>query len=100
MVASRTLSRTLSRSRLVEAACLGGGLLALAAISGITAYAVGPFVVPIVVVGLIGGAVLFMRPEFGVFLLFTLILFKPDAVQGLGAFSPNILLAAGLTGIL
>ena len=92
--------QSLARNRLSEALCLGGGLLVLAGGSAIAAYTVGPYLVPIMVIGLIGGALVLLRPELGVFTMFAMILFKPDAVQGLGFFSPNILIAAGLSGIL
>ena len=80
--------------------CLSGGLLVLAFISWGIAYKAGPIFVPIVVIGLVGGAVVLLRPELGVFIMFAMILFKPDAVQGLGWFSPNNLIGMALSGIL
>jgi O-antigen ligase len=84
-----------------EMLCLGGGLLLLACLTwGILAYTPSPLFVPIMVIGLVGGAVVVLRPELGVFIMFAMILFKPDAVQGLGWFSPNNLIGMALTGML
>jgi hypothetical protein len=84
-----------------EMLCLGGGLLVLAFLSwGIVSYTSRPLFVPIMVIGLVGGAAVLLRPELGVFTMFAMILFKPDAVQGLGWFSPNNLIGMALSGML
>lgn len=85
---------------LPEMLCLGGGLSVLAVLAWGVAATAGPFFVPIVVIGLIGGGVVLWRPELGVFVMFAMILFKPDAIQGLGVLGPNTLIAAALGGIL
>ncbi len=86
--------------RLAEGLCLGGGLLALAVISWGVADQAGPLFVAIVMVGLVGGAIVLLRPQVGVFIMFAMILFKPDAIQGLGVLGPNTLIAVGLSGLL
>ena len=74
-----------ARGSLPETLVLGGALLALAAASGIVAYAASPVFVPLMALALIGGALVVWRPEIGVFVMFVMILFKPEAIQGLGA---------------
>src|SRR5262245_48957620 len=92
--------RLYARAGLPELFALGGILLALAGLSGAVTYALGPLFVPLMAVAMIGGAVVIMRPELGVYVMFAMILFKPEAIQGLGILGPNMLISAVLAGIL
>ena len=82
--------RSFARGSLPETLVLGGALLALALASGIVAYAASPAFVPLMALALIGGALVVWRPEIGVFVMFVMILFKPEAIQGLGAGRPEL----------
>jgi O-antigen ligase len=94
------MQTSMTRSRFAEVALLAAGLFAIAAASGFVAWATKPLFVPLIVAALLGGVVLVMRPELGVFLMFALVLFKPEATQDLGLLSPMRLIAAALAGIL
>jgi hypothetical protein len=103
MVSSRSVGRgslSGSQGRLSETLVLGVVLLALAALSGVVAYAVGPAYVPLMALGLIGGALVVRRPEIGVFAMFVMLLFKPEAIQGLGLLGPNALISLVLASVL
>jgi len=51
-------------------------------------------------VGLIGGALVVWRPEVGVYAMFVMLLFKPEAIQGLGLLGPNALISLVLASLL
>jgi O-antigen ligase len=103
MVSSRSVARgslSGSQGRLSETLVLGVVLLALAALSGFVAYAAGPAYIPLMALGLIGGALVVRRPEIGVFAMFVMLLFKPEAIQGLGFLGPNALISLVLASLL
>jgi O-antigen ligase len=88
------------RSRLAQMLLWGGGLLAVAAVSGALAATAGPVFVPLAVVGIIGGLAVLMQPALGFLAMFALTLIKPEATQGLGVINPANLIAAVLVAIL
>ncbi len=94
------MQTSVTRSRLAELACLAAGLFAIAAASGLVAWTTSPLFVPLMVAALLGGVLLVMRPELGVFLMFALVLFKPEATQDLGLLSPMRLIAGALGAVL
>jgi hypothetical protein len=76
---------------------LGGGVLGLALVCSVLAYAVHPLLAPVAVVGLVGAAALVWRPEAGILLMFAMVLFKPQAL--VGVFSINTAVAGLLAAL-
>src|SRR5690349_19217601 len=89
-----TVSRSLTNNVPLQAA----GLLILAAGSALVASVANPLLVPVAIIGLIGGALLMGFPYVGTLGMFAMVLFKPEALQG--GLSVNALLAAALAPVL
>jgi O-antigen ligase len=70
------------------------GLLALGAGATLVAWMGDPILVPLAAAALVGGAFLLRWPHVGILLMFSMTLFKPEALQG--GLSVNAALAAAL----
>ena len=81
-------TRSLSLTPPLQAA----GLLALGAGSGLVAWMGNPILVPVAAVALTGAGILLRWPHVGILLMFAMVLFKPDALQG--GLSVNTAIAA------
>lgn len=89
-----------TRQNLHGAVWLAAGVVGIGLASGLVAWAGGPLFVPLMAVGILGGALVFMQPMVGLLVMYAVTLLKPEAVQGLGWVNPTNLTAAALAGIL
>lgn len=90
-----------ARNASVESWLLMGLGLCLTLLVGSVAYLGSPMLVPVLVVALLIGCLILFRPEVGVLLLFTTILFKyPKFLEGSGWLTINNLLGLTLSAIL